>query len=326
MSDSVLPVTAAIAAALLSLLLVWLTRAAALRSGMLDSPNSRSSHTTPTPRGGGVGLVLSAVLVFGVVSPRSLPLLPLGAATLAVSCVALVGWFDDRLGGVSPSVRIVVHLLAGLLLLPMAQSAGFASVPWAVAMAWWVFWTISAINVVNFVDGIDGIIGAQVIIFGSHLFVNSGGVAPSLFGAVLAGASLGFLVLNWSPARIFMGDVGSGALGVLFVFGGILYMREGGGLLAAFLPLCPIFLDATVTLLIRAYRRERLSQAHRSHLYQRLANGGLGHARVSAAYALASVVGVAVVLVAQKITVGSVLIYTLACATAGLATLRSIRR
>jgi Fuc2NAc and GlcNAc transferase len=106
------------------------------------------------------------------------------------------------------------------------------------------------------------------------------------FGLALAGASAGFLVWNWPPAKIFLGDVGSGTLGILFVFGGLLLIREGqASVVTAFLPLYALFLDASVTLARRLRRGERVVQAHRSHLYQRLANGGWGHARVSLLYA-----------------------------------------
>lgn len=267
------------------------------------------------------------MVVFGLLIGDKLPATPLLFAAVGILGVATVGWFDDRLGGLSPSLRIAIHLLAGLLLLPAAAGLELGAVSQVLAAVWWIFWTVSAINVVNFIDGIDGLIGAQALVFGSHLLLNGADDGSKLFGAVLAGASLGFLMLNWAPAKIFLGDVGSGALGAIFVLGGILYMRGGsGGLFAAFLPLCPIFLDASVTLLLRAYRREKLSEAHRSHLYQRLANGGLGHARVSLLYGLASVTAVLVVRQNPSTSVLTLLGFVVACATVGSLLLRAIQR
>ena len=121
------------------------------------------------------------------------------------------------------------------------------------------------------------------------------GTPGAVLGIGWAGACLGFLFWNWAPAHIFLGDVGSGALGVLGVVGGVLVLHEGEwAFLAVFLPLVPIFLDASVTLLRRAWAGEKVYKPHRVHLYQRLANGGWGHSRVTWLYAAASAVGVAV--------------------------------
>ncbi len=272
------------AAVLLSFLLVALVRWDARRRGILDAPNARSSHAVPTPRGGGLGLVAALA---GVVMPLSA-----GAwmhwdwiaAGAAVAIVAAIGWVDDH-GGAPVRLRLSVHLAAGALLVPFAIDAPLP-LPVVAAALWWVFWTVSAINVVNFIDGIDGIIGVTMLVFGASvaLAAQPDGTAWT-GGLALAGASIGFLLWNWSPARIFMGDVGSGALGVIAVALGAALVTEGGtGFVATFAPLAPIFLDAAATLWRRWRRGERLSQAHRSHLYQRLANNGLGHRRVALLY------------------------------------------
>lgn len=303
-----------------SLVAVGLLRWRVLTRGrvLIDVPNARSSHSTPTPRGGGLGLLIG--IAIGLMAAW-LPFMDVrvGAALGAVVLTALAGWLDDH-GGLSVRIRLVAHMGAALLLLPLAHT--FAP-GWLapLAVAWWGFWMISSINVVNFMDGIDGMIGLQSLVFGAFVAFSAapGGMAQAL-GLATAGASLGFLVWNWSPAKIFLGDVGSGGLGALFVVLGALLVREGRvNFTAAFLPLAPIFLDASATLLRRARRGEQLSQAHRSHLYQRLANGGdgrlanggdgglstgptsrpdvgLGHARVSFGYAVASALCAAVAL------------------------------
>jgi UDP-N-acetylmuramyl pentapeptide phosphotransferase/UDP-N-acetylglucosamine-1-phosphate transferase len=290
-------VIAAASAVVLVRLVLWDAR----RRGLLDRPNERSSHATPTPRGGGLGLLLAVGLTLILTARPLVPDTGVILAALSVGLVATIGWIDDH-GGASVRIRLMVHLAAGALLLPIALRAPMPtsvllgpSVGGLLAGAWWVFWTVSAINVVNFIDGIDGHIGLQMTVYGlfvAFLAVPSGGVR--LAGLALAGASVGFLVWNWSPARIFMGDVCSGALGVLVVALGAALMAEGRvGFVAAFAPLAPIFLDAALTLVRRARRGERLSQAHRSHLYQRLANGGWGHARASLLFGVLSIASAA---------------------------------
>lgn len=287
----------ALLAAALSIVFVGLVRRDALRRGLIDRPNERSSHSLPTPRGGGLGVVAAlALTILAIVGPgRALAQWP---AALAVAIVAIVGWLDDHRGA-PVRLRLAVHVAAGSLLLPLARVASFGwpgeavGVTLAVVLAcWWILWTVSAINVLNFVDGIDGIVGLQLLVYGAYLaYIGTAGGAARVFGFALTGVSAGFLAWNWAPARIFLGDVGSGALGVVVVIGGLLALREGrAGFVVVYLPLAPIFLDATVTLARRARRGERLSEAHRSHLYQRLANAGRSHALVAAAYAVGSAV------------------------------------
>ena len=274
------------AAALGAFLIVGLARRYALRHQIVDHPGPRASHTQPTPRGGGLGLVAAALLVL-LTLPGVRSSAPLLLALAGVVLTALVGWLDDR-SSLGVRARLMAHLSAGAMLLPLALWP--SAVPaWMGMFAgfWWLFWAVSAINVVNFMDGIDGLIGSQAVIFGAYLALlgESGGRA-GVAGLALASASAGFLVWNWPPARIFLGDVGSGALGLWFVLGGLLLMREGrASVVIAFLPLYPLFLDATVTLVRRLRRGERVTEAHRSHLYQRLANGSWGHARVTLLYA-----------------------------------------
>lgn len=275
--------------ALLAWLLVGAVRRYAIRHQILDHPGPRASHTQPTPRGGGFGLV-AAVLLTLLTLPGTRSSVPLLVALAGVALTAFVGWLDDhRSRGVR--TRLAAHLTAGAMLLPLALWP--SPVPaWmgGVAGFWWVFWAVSSINVVNFMDGIDGLIGSQALIFGVHLaLISQSGGAAAAIGLSLAGASAGFLLWNWPPARIFLGDVGSGALGLLFVLGGLLLIREGrASIVGAFLPLYPLFLDASTTLARRLRSGERVTEAHRSHFYQRLANGSLGHARVTLLYAAAS--------------------------------------
>lgn len=269
-----------------------LMRRYALANAVLDVPNDRSSHETPTPRGGGVGVVLPVVLVLAAIPSA---MLGVGAGMLgaaAILIVAAIGWLDDhRPLGVRS--RLVGHVAAGVLVALFAGSATVqpfpVAMPVVVAGLWWIFWTVSSINVVNFIDGIDGIIGLQAVVFGLFAVAGAEGqTSPSaLMGVTLAGAALGFLVLNWSPASIFMGDVGSGSLGVAFVLLGVLTMAETNWTVVhAFLPLMPIFADEVLTMCRRVARGESLSEPHRTHVYQLLVQAGFGHSFVAILYGI----------------------------------------
>jgi len=282
-------------AAVLSLVVSGLVRRHAIRRAILDYPNERSSHTDPTPRGGGVGVLAGVAAALVVGTGPDLQDWRLLVALGGVALTGLVGWLDDRYT-LGIRFRLAVHVVAASSLLPLALIPD--PLPrWLgpAAALWWVLWAVSAINVVNFMDGIDGLIGSQGMIFGAHLaLMGSANGVSGVLGLAIIGATAGFLMWNWAPARIFMGDVGSGSLGLLVVLGGLLLMREGRvDLVAAFLPLYPMFLDATVTLVRRVRRRERVGVAHRTHFYQLLANGPWGHARVSLLYAVAAAAGVA---------------------------------
>ena len=304
----------------LAFVFVGTFRRYALLHQILDHPGPRASHTHPTPRGGGLGLVAAMLLVQSVELRARLDA-PLLLAFTGVFLTVVVGWLDDR-RSVGVRTRLAAHILAGVLLLPLALWP--TAIPaWLGVSAgiWWVFWAVSAINVVNFVDGIDGLIGSQALIFGVHLSLSGqpGGLAATI-GLCLAGASVGFLLWNWPPARIFLGDVGSGTLGLVFVVGGLLLMREGTvSIVTAFLPLYPIFLDASVTLLRRLRRGEPVAEAHRSHLYQRLANGSWGHARVTLLYAAASLAALPLVRLPATARTLGVAAYFLAILGLGLA-------
>ncbi len=271
-----------------SALFVFLVRRYALRRGVIDRPNTRSSHSVPTPRGGGLGVILAFLLTLMVVTGASLALAEY-CAIIGVLAVAAIGWVDDHRGA-SVRSRLIVHLIGAALLLPLMWALPFFFLPVWARLVWWMFWVVASINVVNFMDGIDGIIGLQTLVFGAYVaFVGERDSVGTIAGLALAGASIGFLAWNWSPALIFMGDVGSGAIGVIVVAVGGLLMRERHlDAVAAFAPLSPLFVDATLTMVSRWRTGERLSEAHRTHLYQRLANRGFGHRRVALGFSVCS--------------------------------------
>lgn len=280
------------AAAVTALLVQWMPR-----WRMMDRPNERSSHEKPTPRGGGLGILVGVALavltadVLGIAMP-SLRLL--GATML----VAVVGLWDDRAGETPWWARLALHLGAaawvvwpagGLERLPLPAPLDFGLGPLAVPVA--VVWIAAVLNFFNFMDGIDGIAGLQLVATALALGACLGG-AWAWLGPALAAGAAGFLLFNWHPAKIFLGDVGSCSLGFLLAAapfaGGRETPREGVLLVGVSLFL---FLgDALWTLLQRIRRRERLSQAHRTHLYQRLGDTGLDHAQVARAVGLGAAI------------------------------------
>jgi UDP-N-acetylmuramyl pentapeptide phosphotransferase/UDP-N-acetylglucosamine-1-phosphate transferase len=150
-----------------------------------------------------------------------------------------------------------------------------------------VFWVVAFVNAFNFMDGIDGIAAGQALVAGlAWVAIGAalGDVALVVLGIVLAGASGGFLFLNWSPARIFMGDVGSAFLGFLIAVCPLVSDRPARAALPAALVVWPFLFDTAFTLVRRARRGENLLEAHRSHLYQRLTSTGRSHAHVAALY------------------------------------------
>jgi Fuc2NAc and GlcNAc transferase len=288
-------VVAIATAAVLSAVLTGAVRRYALSRAMLDMPNERSSHRIPTPRGG--GLAIACVVLTGIAIAAVMDAVPVRLATALIGggvAIAFVGWLDDR-RGLPSLVRLSVHLAAAgwvvaLLgvptLLDLRHASEAANTGLAIlAIAW-------CTNLYNFMDGIDGIAAGHAVVVATvaaSLATFDGASAIALVAALVGASSAGFLVWNWSPARIFMGDVSSGLLGFLFGALAIASDRVGGPPAIAWILLLGAFLfDATVTLVRRALRGERWYGAHRRHAYQRLTQGGWSHARVSTAYVAAA--------------------------------------
>ncbi len=276
----------AVVVALVTWAATWLVLRLLRRWSVLDHPNDRSSHAIPTPRGGGLAVVpvLAATwLVAAALLPvgRGMPL----AAALALG-LALLSWRDDikslpigvRLAGQIAAVAVMLWLappaalLFGGLLPPLADRL-------AAGLLWLWF-----INAFNFMDGTDGIAGVETASIGVGVALVAGVaglyVLFPLAGLTLAGAAIGFLVWNWQPARLFLGDVGSVPLG--FLLGWLLLSLAGHGEPVAALILPAYFLaDAGITLGRRIVRGERFWRAHRQHFYQRAVARGMSHASVA---------------------------------------------
>ena len=235
------------------------TRFAAIRLGLLAEPNRRSSHTTPTPTAGGLGFVLPVVAFLILLINDYSPALVLATAGVAI---ALVGFLDD-VKDLRRDVRLVVHLAiaTGCVALLTDEPVLFTAIL-VLGLAWWI-------NLYNFMDGIDGIAASQSVIYAGGVLVIGDPAHSAATVWVLLGASLGFLCLNWAPAKIFMGDTGSGFLGV--ITGSLALMLWQSGELpavASLILLVGFWFDASYTLGVRIVTRQPFADAHRSHLYQ----------------------------------------------------------
>jgi Fuc2NAc and GlcNAc transferase len=286
-------------AALFAAALTGAVRRYALRTGLLDRPNERSSHVTATPRGGGIAVVTTVVAGALVAwATGALPAIQGAAFVVASLAVATVGYLDDR-RGLSARARLIVHLAAAAVCVvafgvrPVPLTSGpFDGGGLAVLIA--VIGTVWSINLFNFMDGTDGIAASQAVyVFLAAASLDSAiGRCSELDGLLVttAAGAAGFLVWNLPPARIFMGDVGSGFLGFVLAILAIATSGDAGVSVWTWVILNGLFaVDATVTLAVRACRQERLYSAHRDHVYQRLARRWHSHGKVLVLYAAINV-------------------------------------
>jgi UDP-N-acetylmuramyl pentapeptide phosphotransferase/UDP-N-acetylglucosamine-1-phosphate transferase len=295
----------------LSYIGVALIRRWALHRNLLDVPNVRSSHIMPTPRGGGLAITAIVLIGFGIsrLWAGDLALSSFAGYMLGALAVAAISGVDD-LFGVSAPARLLVHLFAAAIFVALA---GFVSRLYLPFIGIWdlgllgvpltLFWIVGLTNAYNFMDGIDGIAAEQAIVAGSLWIVIAvalGASALATLGVLIVGASLGFLLHNTPPARIFMGDVGSTFLGYTFAVLPILAFRQTDNsrlFIAGVLCVAPFVFDTSLTMLRRAINRENILLPHRSHLYQRLVKLGYHHGPVGLLYTalaiLASVMGLA---------------------------------
>lgn len=272
-------------------------RAARARS-ILDYPTDRSSHTRPTPRGGGLA-ICAVVLTFATWMTLSSGIearvgYGIGGGSLVV---AAIGWLDD-LRTISARSRLLVHLsaaawavawLGGMETLQLGDRVVQLGTAGALLGIIGVTW---ATNLFNFMDGVDGIAAVEAISvagFGGLLLIAGGANALGLLSLIVAAACVGFLFFNWAPASIFMGDVGSGFLGFTLACLAIASEAVGAVPILAWAILAAAFItDASITF-VRRLRRGSWRTAHRSHAYQRLVQAGWSHSGVTSAVAALNV-------------------------------------
>lgn len=268
--------------------LTYVVRRYARRRGLLDRPGDRSSHAVPTPRGGGVAIVATLLGAAALVSwLRPAAALVVSAVVVPTLVVAALGLVDDH-RGLSASFRLRVQLLcAAACVFALWAALGPDPVPggwFTIALVLCVPAIAWCTNLYNFMDGIDGIAASQgvfVALAAAWLLHGRGMDAIAWLLAACGGACAGFLAWNWRPASIFMGDVGSGALGFFFAAVALATWVGGALLPWVWVLLLGVFVaDATTTLVVRWRRGDRLAQAHRSHAYQRLSRRLGDHAKV----------------------------------------------
>lgn len=258
---------------------------------IVDEPNDRSLHQGTVPRGGGLVIVASlliALIVMSVISNR--PQLFVALALITVAWASL-SWWDDK-SNLTAKFRLMVQFCICVF---SVFAFGWVDQVLGLGLGWFgpvlsVIGLLWMANLYNFMDGLDGLAASQTIVASITMafwFLVHGDWPLSMVCVVLAASSYGFLLWNWSPAKIFMGDVGSITLGGFFATLFIIGATRHGLSIISFFGLFGVFIsDATITILMRARRGEKIWLPHRQHFYQRLANQGYEHSRI----ALASVV------------------------------------
>ena len=267
----------ALAAFAVSLACLWVLLSPPARRLLLDQPNARSLHEHPVPRSGGIAIAagVAAGAAAGTADLSHSAGITLGIA-LALAALSLA----DDIFTLPTLLRLAAHLAAAAavvgFLVGIAEPLQFALL--ALAVAWYA-------NLYNFMDGSDGLAGGMAVFgFGAYAWAarQAGHAALTMASGSIAVASLAFLLVNFHPARLFMGDVGSVPLGFLAGALGVLGWRDAAWpLWFPVLVFAPFVCDATLTLAKRLLRGERIWQAHKEHYYQRLVRMGFGHRGVA---------------------------------------------
>lgn len=264
---------------LLSYIITFYVRKYTLKLKILDIPNERSSHEIPTPRGGGIAIVftwfcgITVLFIMDEIKPN------LYYALLCGILLAIISLIDD-LVTLKPSLRLLIQFITALLAIiflnvfnPIFSWESFItddlvlSLLYVIGIVWFV-------NLFNFLDGIDGYASLETVFMGAAIFL----FTTDAILLVLISSTLGFLIWNWPKAKIFMGDVGSTQLGFILSVIGIYFHNTHEFSIIHWLMLSSIFwFDASLTLFRRWRNHERLSVAHRKHVYQRVVQSGLSH-------------------------------------------------
>jgi Fuc2NAc and GlcNAc transferase len=259
----------------------------------MDIPNERSSHFTPTPRGGGLSFVATSIVGFLLLTLNS----TIDRADLLALCcvgiiVAIAGHLDDRQKISGATIRLGFHALGAIILI---VGIGFPSQislfdrtvnTGTIGSILGVLYLVWLLNLFNFMDGTDGIAASEaVFVCVAGAFLNYHVLSDINFSAaaiIFAASTFGFLIYNWSPAKIFMGDVGSGYLGIVVGGFSLMAAKQQHELLLVWIILLAVFVsDATITLIRRLLQKQKPHVAHRSHAYQHLAIRFNSHSKVA---------------------------------------------
>ncbi|HEY9123190.1 MAG TPA: glycosyltransferase family 4 protein [Bacteroidales bacterium] len=265
---------------LISLLLTWVVRHWAIKKSIIDHPNERSSHTIPTPRGGGLAIAITWFVGLIVLFAYNQIETNLFWALIAGLPLPFIGFLDD-IFSLKPGIRSLIQLLSAILGIAILGGLkyldiGFTTLEWK-----WIFTPLAvigivwAINLFNFLDGTDGYCSMEAIFISAALIIL---IAFSPVLALFIACVAGFLFWNWPKAKIFMGDVGSTLIGYNVAIFAIYYQNEHKLSLIVFLIISAVFwFDATLTLIRRIRNKEKLSIAHRKHAFQRFVQAGFSH-------------------------------------------------
>ncbi len=265
---------------LISVIFTYLIKNYAIKKSIVDIPNSRSSHTIPTPRGGGLAIILTfylGVSYFYYLDEISLKLFLLLLSSLPIVIISLI----DDLITLSSKIRMLIQVLCSIFAVYILGGVNSIDFILFEVNGWWVnIFVVLAIvwitNLYNFLDGIDGYSSSQAIVAGLGIFL----ILNNSVGLIIAVCSLGFLFFNWPKASIFMGDVGSASLG--YIFAVLCFYDTSNGNIYVWLILLSLFwFDATLTLIRRFRNAEELTVAHKKHAYQRLVQAGFSHKQVT---------------------------------------------
>ena len=276
------------------------------KRGLLDVPNARSSHEIPTPRGGGLIIVIVSLISYCAVSFIATYNISWGYVVGAL-LIALVSWLDD-LYSISFIARLLIHSVAACLVVAdlghwndfYLLGTGITLRLGTVGIVITFFWIVWMVNAYNFMDGIDGIAGLQAIVASAGWLMFAfvfGYDSIYLFAGVLLFTNLGFLIHNWSPAKIFMGDVGSAFLGFTFAAVPLMALKEKpeGSFIIPVIGISFVWFfmfDTVLTFGLRLLTGKKVWMAHREHLYQRLILSGYSHRFVTVLYGIfAAIVG-----------------------------------
>jgi len=265
---------------IISFITTYVVRLIAVKLNIYDVPGERSSHTIPTPRGGGIALIISWYIgiTYEHMFWNSMPS-NLYHALLSGAIIVGIGMIDD-IWSVNPKIKIIFQILASGLALYFLGGLQKVDLGFCILDNIYVLSIIAlvgivwAVNLFNFLDGIDGYLGSEVV----FISIAIGILCTNSMVLLLGSVTLGFLVWNWQRAKIFMGDVGSTLLGFNVAIFAIYYQNTDKTSILVWIILSSVFwFDATLTLFRRFRNRETLSVAHKKHAYQRITQAGFSH-------------------------------------------------
>lgn len=279
---------------LLAFVMTYLMRAYALKKNIIDNPNERSSHSVPTPRGGGVAVVCSYLVALAVLMYSQQLELQTGFTLMAAGFViALLGFLDDH-GHINSMLRLVIHFLVAigvvLSLGGFAEVTAFNGVQLGfIANIIAVLFLVWLLNLYNFMDGINGIASVEAItttVSMAIIYLVLNHIVDEKSLILLAACAFGFLLWNFPKAKIFMGDACSGFLGLILGIFALIALKVDIALFCAWLICLGVFIvDATFTLIRRVVTGHKMYDAHRSHTYQILSRHFNSHTPVTLAVA-----------------------------------------